>query len=174
MATRKAKRIVPIPATMEEANEFLVHIGEAQRVIAAIEAEFTSQVSAFRQAADEELESPNQALSSFVLGLQFFAEDNQAAILANGQKTVQLTAGSFGWRLNRRKVLIRKKDLNEVLARIKQLDLAAKYIRIKEEPNKQALLQDLPAIVGIAYSKPKEVFFAEAKPDVPGTKVMLI
>lgn len=171
---KKAKLIVPVPADTVVANDHLTRIGELQRSMDALESDFATQAAALRERTDALLEPLKAEFTLLTLGLQRFAETKRDLLLPKGQKTVQLGAGKFGWRLSPPRVALVQGRMSKarLLEKIKAAgaELAKKYIRTKEEPNKQALLSDQPPIAGVTYRQ-QEVFFVEPKVDIVSARV---
>lgn len=162
---------IPVPADTEEANAVLWRIGEIERSVLEIDQAFAAQVAALRQgqSIDSELALLNSEYEKITKGLKIFAESHREALLPEGSgKTVKLPAGSFGWRVNASAKVVHGRLKEEtVIERIKSLGkaFADKYVRVREELNKEALLADRPKVPGVTYSQPEKFFF-EANPAV--------
>jgi len=174
MAKKKAKPITPAPTTTDEANQSLAKIGELQGKIDVIEIEFAETISRLRRETDIQLDPLKQQLEDLMLGLEFFATGNRVALLetvGGRRKTVQLTAGVFGWRLTSAKVATGKMSDIALIEKLKALGLAEQYVRLREEVDKEALLRDRPVIPGVTYSQ-KELFFIEPKSEISSTRTV--
>ncbi len=159
---------IPVPADSVEANDVLRRIGEIERETADIEAAYEEQVAALRKDFDERRSPLDVEFKRITKGLEIFADDSREDLLKDGKKTVELSAGKFGWRLNS-SAKVSHGNLKEetVIERIKALGKAFsdKYIRTKETLNKEAMLEDRPKIPGVTYPQP-EKFFYESVPAV--------
>lgn len=171
---KKARRIIMIPASINEANISLFRLGVLDRSTANIENVLAAEVAQLRRAADARIAPLSSERSDLAAGLQLFAESNRATLLEGDKKSVQLTAGIFGWRFTPPKVEFLRGSAKKALALLKELKLK-KYIRIKETVNKEALLEDRPDVPGIKYAQYEEFYF-ETAPDIgtPETTVNVI
>lgn len=168
--TTRTTLSLPVPADTEEANAVLWRIGEIERSVLEIERAFAAQILVLRQGQniDSELARLNSEYEKITKSLKVFAERHRETLLADGGKTVKLPAGTFGWRVNASAKVVHGRLKEEtVIERIKSLGkaFADKYIRVKEELNKEALLADRPKVPGVTYSQPEKFFF-EADPAV--------
>ena len=166
MATKKAKQqeVIIIPSTTADANQVLFRLGELSRLADAVESEFADVVAELRAIADQRLAPVLEERKSAMISLELFADANRATLLVEGEKTVKLSAGNFGWRWTPFKVTLAKGGEQKALETIKSLRLK-RYIRIKETLDKESLLKDRPIIQGIRYTQ-KEEFFVDPAPAV--------
>lgn len=95
----------------------------------------------------QEAEEHEKKVQELLNGLYAFAENNRN-ILTDGRKrqTVEMSTGSFGWRMTPRSVSIQGEE--EVIETLEQFGLED-FIRIKKEIDKQAILKNPKAAAGI-------------------------
>lgn len=159
------KPILAVPKNTLEANASLYRIGTIDRDIADIETSLAAAIATLQNEAVAKLKSLVDERKDRLVGLEQFAVDNRADILADGRKSVELAAGVIGWRMTPLKVVLARGGEKKALETLKRLRLQ-KYIRTKESLDKQSLLRERPEITGIRYVQ-REAFFAEAKTDIP-------
>lgn len=169
MAAKKTqKQMIVVPATVADANEILFRLGELNRLADAIESEFADAVNELRRIADERLALVLEERKSKATSIRLFADANRKTLIKGDEKTVKLSAGSFGWRFTPYKVTLAAGGEKKALETIKALKLK-RYIRIKEALDKEALLKTRPVIPGIRYTQ-KEEFFVDPTPAVDDTQ----
>jgi phage host-nuclease inhibitor protein Gam len=92
-----------------------------------------------------------------------FAEANRDRLTGGGKvKFASFATGKISWRSRPAKVSIRGAE--DVMEAIKAMGLAARFIRVKEEPNKEAMLEDRQTaamIKGISIGSEGEDFIVE-------------
>lgn len=179
----------PVPKTIDEAEAFLAKMRENQRALAAIGTEYDSQVgeletafAVIKLAHDEQVATlrdvaadkarPFQTeLEQLSLGLRDFGRENRSALLKKEEKTVKLTNGVLQWVLNPARVSTGNLKHEVIIAAIKKCGrtMRLRFVRIKEELNKEALLEHRPVIEGITYPQ-DEKFIVQVVTDTPEGK----
>ena len=162
---RKAKTLgvnLPVPQSRDDAAETLRAIGETNRAIARIEADMNDAIGRLKDEA-EKLASPlKDQVVARTEGLKVWAEANRDTLTNGGRtKTADLGTGKISWRL--RPASVRITGVDRVIEAIKKLGFAA-FLRVKEEPNKEAMLADpdkARLISGISIGSEGEDFIAE-------------
>lgn len=136
---------INVPTTLKEAEIFLAELGKAQRERDKFRLALNDKIAELKQKYEEAAAPAAQRIAELVDGLYVFAEKHKADILPTG-KTVALETGHIGWRTTPPKVSLRNQ--HAVLERIKAMGLN-QFLRIKEEINKEAMLQEPEIAVGI-------------------------
>lgn len=145
----KALAAAPVPQTVEEANEAIRRIGEAERHLAGLQA----QLSEFVDTAKAEVEfaaAPYKAvIKNLSAGVQTFCEANRKTLTDDGRrKFFAFAAGKVLWRFTPKAVKPagKKFSWDIILANIQLMrrDNAKleKFLRRKVEINKDAMLED--------------------------------
>lgn len=119
--------------TYEDADAALRKIGVIDRDLGLIEAAMNEGIEKLKQGAKERAEPLKATKASLERHLKEFAESHRADF--SSARTRELTFGSIGFRRSS-SVLI--KSIGDTLAALKGLGLA-QCIRIKEEPDKEAM-----------------------------------
>lgn len=147
MATRqKAKALPFVCQSKEQTMEAIRALGDTQRELTRIETEMNDAIAAITSARKEEVDAHKTRINSLIQGIQTWCEANRAALCEKGGKSANLITGEVTWRQRPPSVSIRAVD--KVLETLKALKLD-RFIRTKDEPNKEAMLADPTAISGI-------------------------
>lgn len=142
---------------LEDANLVLKEIGIMEREIEVIDAEAHKLISEIKEDAAKKGKPIRKRITDLSALLGAFAEYNRNDLFKE-KKTVELTFGIFGYRKST-SIRVRKTTV-ELL---KKLNMG-QFIRIKEEPNKEALanLDDEQLAQVDAVRKVKDGFFCES------------
>ncbi|MCL2297780.1 MAG: host-nuclease inhibitor Gam family protein [Proteobacteria bacterium] len=117
----------------DDVDNALKEIGGIQRELAMIEAEQNAAIDDIKAGAKEQAAPLAERIKALETAMKEFCDSNRADFLK--VKTKELTFGSVGYRLST-KVVIKK--VADCVQAMKDLDLW-QFIRIKEEPDKEAL-----------------------------------
>jgi phage host-nuclease inhibitor protein Gam len=166
MAVKKVKAAganIPIPQDDSEARSAIREIGELNRDVMRLEAEMNDKIAALQQEYGEKVAPLRGTITVKTDGLKMFCEVNRDRLTGGGKvKFARFATGQISWRSRPAKVTIRGAD--DVLAAIKAVGLAAKFIRTKEEINKEAMLDDRVTagmIRGVSIGSEGEDFIVE-------------
>jgi phage host-nuclease inhibitor protein Gam len=143
--------------TIGDADLALKEIGLLEYQLEAIDGEANKEIAAIKEKCAKEGEGLRSRIADLSALLGAYAEYNRAELFKD-RKSVELSFGSFGYRKST--AISVKKTTLELL---KKLGLA-RYIRIKEEPDKEAMagLDDDTLVQVDAARKVKDAFFCEA------------
>lgn len=145
--------------TLEDVNLAMRDIGLWQRDLDAIDTQANKEIAEIKTKASKAGEPLRDKISATVAKIQAFAEYNKDDYFVD-RKSVDLSFGTMGWRKST-SISIKKTTTLELLKKLK-LD---KYIRVKEEPNKETMAElDDDTLASVdAVRKVKNDFFVEAK-----------
>lgn len=150
---------VGMPQSKEEVILSIKEVGDIQREIARTEAAMNDEIGRITQIFAPTIEEKYEQLKVLQVGIQAWCEVNRDNLTQGGKtKTVNFTTGEVSWRSRPDSVSIKKVEV--VLETLKQCQLQ-RFIRIKEEINKEAILADklaVTAIPGITINSGKEDF----------------
>lgn len=138
---------VPVPQSRDEAARAIGEIGRLQRERARIETAMNDEIAVIR----ERFEAAAQPLSVQIAakrdGVALWCEANRQSLTQNGRtKTAQFPTGEVRWRVTPPKVAIR--GVEAVLDALKRAGLR-RFVREKEEVNKEAILAEPDAVIAI-------------------------
>lgn len=130
----------PVPQTDEEANDFIARIGEAQRERTRIETAMNDALAALKEQYEDKARPHKTQIEALTQGVQVFCEANRARLTRDGKvKFYRFGAGEVCWRTRPLKVSVCNQEV--VIAALKRLDLG-RFLRVKEEVNKEAMLAE--------------------------------
>lgn len=148
MATRKKTKAAQWVCQSKELTiEAIRALGDAQRELTRVETEINDQIAAITAGRKDEIEALKTRIDTLAGGIQTWCEAHRAELLAGGGKEANLITGLVKWRQRPPSVSIRSVD--KVLETLRSLGLG-RFIRSKDEPNKEAMLADPTAVSGIA------------------------
>lgn len=149
---------VPVPQSAAEANAFIKRIGKMQQEFIRREAVMNAELQHLVNRHARVPARLREQIERHKKGLQIWAAANRKQLTDDGKvKFHDFDAGRIAWRFKPMRVALKKGV--DVLAALKKAKLD-RFIRTKEEPNKEAMLEDQAAlkdIVGIKF-KQDEVF----------------
>ncbi|EBW7149646.1 host-nuclease inhibitor protein Gam [Salmonella enterica subsp. enterica serovar Coeln] len=146
------------PQSREQVSIDIKKIGDIQRELTRIEADANDQIAVIMNQNTPKIEALRAELDVLQKGVQTWCEANRSSITKGNSKTANLITGEVSWRTKPDSVSIKGVEL--VLEALKKLKLD-RFIRRKEEINKDAILADKKAvenIKGISIVSGKEVF----------------
>ncbi|EBN8057055.1 host-nuclease inhibitor protein Gam [Salmonella enterica] len=147
------------PQSREQVSVDIKKIGDIQRELTRIETDANDQIAVIMNQNTPKIEALRAELDVLQKGVQTWCEANRAEITKDGKtKTANLITGEVAWRTRPDSVSVKGVDL--VLEALKKLKLN-RFIRRKEEINKDAILADKKAvenIKGISIVSGKEDF----------------
>lgn len=161
--TRMIGTNLPVPQDDSEAREAIRELGDMNREILRLEAEMNDQIAKLQQHYGDLAAPVRDAVLAKQEGLKTFCEANRSRLTAGGKvKYHRFSTGQISWRLRPAKVSIR--GVEDVIAAIKAARLGSRFLRIKEEINKDAMLEDrstATAIRGVTIGSDGEDFIVE-------------
>jgi phage host-nuclease inhibitor protein Gam len=138
----------PVPQSREEAAASVRRVGEIRRDLARLEADMNDRIAAIKQSYEAAAGVLRVELDAEMTGLQTWSEANRAALTEGGRvKTADLGTGTVGWRL--RPPSVRIVSAERVIDMMKNLGLG-RFVRTREEIDREALLREPDAVKGIA------------------------
>jgi len=135
-----------VPKSREEVAEGIAAIGRHQRERERIKAAMNDDFAALKKKYEEKAAPHNDAIQESAAGIQTWCEANRDELLTGKVKTVGFTTGKISWRLRPPSVSL--KGVADVLKALKKHGLD-RFIRTKEEVNKDAILAEPKAVEGL-------------------------
>lgn len=148
--------------SVTEVQDFIRQIGDKQREIVRIETLMNDKIAEITASHNGEINAIKREITGMSTAVQTWCEANRNVIVKKGSKTANLITGEVSWRFNPPSISLRK--VEDVLATLKEMKLN-RFIRVKEEVNKEALLAEpLTAmkVAGVTVKSGQEFF--EIKP----------
>lgn len=136
------------PQTRDDVARMIRDIGDLQREFSRQSTEMNDAIAAITAQYQPTLASLTQRIEALQAGVQTWCEANRDALTGGGKvKTVNLVTGEVQWRQRPPSVRIRAQEV--VIETLERLGLA-RFIRVKKEVNKEAILAEPAAVEGIA------------------------
>lgn len=142
----KSQAKVFVCQSKEQTAECIKQIGDAQRQLIRLETELNDIIATETDKRKTDIDALKQQIDMLSTGVQLWCEANRELLCAKGGKTANLVTGEVNWRQRPPKVTVRGAD--KVLEMLRALKLN-KFIRTKEDINKDAILAEPKAVAAI-------------------------
>ena len=154
MATRlKAKTLASVPQSKNDCAEYIRNVGDLQREFERRRAEMNDAIAVITQQYQPGMEELSQRIGSIQEGIQAWCEAHRVELCGehdrNG-KTANFVTGTVSWRQRPPSISVRGAET--VIETLQRMGLE-RFVRSKEEINKEAMLNEPDAIRGIAGIK---------------------
>lgn len=153
MSTKKTPRLkktaaARVPQSKDEVAADIKSIGDLQRERQALVSVMNEALANITAEAQPHIEELDQKIAALQGGVQSWCEANRDALTSGGKvKTADFITGTVSWRQRPPSVAVR--GVEAVLDTLRRMNLA-RFIRTKEEVNKEAILNDPDAVRGVA------------------------
>ncbi|HAF2714440.1 TPA: host-nuclease inhibitor Gam family protein [Salmonella enterica subsp. enterica serovar Muenchen] len=135
------------PQSKEQVSVDIKKIGDIQRELTRIETDANDQIAVIMNQNTPKIEALRAELDVLQKGVQTWCEANRSTITKGDSKTANLITGEVAWR--KKPDSVNLKGVEIVIETLKKLKLD-RFIRRKEEVNKDAILADKEAVKGIS------------------------
>jgi phage host-nuclease inhibitor protein Gam len=144
----KSAAAVYVPQSKDDVISDIRKIGDLSRELSRTEAEMNDKIAVITDSYAPGMEAIKKDLELLQKGVQSWCESNRDELTGNGKtKTANLITGEVCWRNRPPSVSIRGND--SVIETLVRLGLD-RFIRRKEEINKEAILNEPSAVSGVA------------------------
>lgn len=142
---------VPVPQNRDDAVSAIARIGHHQRERERLKGEMDEQITTLREKYDRAMAPHVDEIKALTSGIHTWAEANRDELTQKGKvKTANLMTGELRWRITPPSCkLVRVK---EAIEELKQKALK-RFLRVKEEVNKEAILADQDAVKDCSWIK---------------------
>ncbi|ELJ9127833.1 host-nuclease inhibitor Gam family protein [Salmonella enterica] len=151
------------PQTRDEVSRDIRKLGDEQREAIRLEAAMNDEIAAITERYTPLIEAHKKSIKALFKGISDWCKTNRDELTNGGKtKTANLTTGNVSWRLGNPSCSV-SRDVEPVLDMLHRLGLE-RFIRTKEEVNKEAVLADPAAvkgIVGITVKQATESFYVD-------------
>lgn len=151
MATKlKAKTLAAVPQSKNDCAESIRVLGDLQREFDRQRGEMNDAIAEITQRHQPGLAHLTERMDALQGGVQAWCEAHRVELCGEGSragKTANLITGEVSWRQRPPSVSIRGAEL--VLETLQRMGLG-RFVRVKTEPNKDAMLAEPDALRGIA------------------------
>lgn len=143
----------------EEVQGAIKEIGDKQRELQRLATEMNDELAAISERYAPLIEAVKDEIKPMQKGVQMWCEVHRNALTDNGKvKTAQLLTGEVSWRFKPPSVTVRNAEA--VIDVLEKVGLS-RFVRVKKEVNKEAVLaepQAVSAIEGISIKSGEEEF----------------
>jgi phage host-nuclease inhibitor protein Gam len=153
---------LPVPQNKDDAARAVQEIGTTDRQIARMEADLNDAIAEMKRQAEALAQPLRERRDAVTEGLKVWAEANRDKLTDGGRvKSADLGTGKISWRFRPPSARVTK--VEAVLEHLKKLGLQ-RFIRVKEEPNKDAMLAEpdvARTVAGVTIGSEGEDFIVE-------------
>lgn len=143
----KTSALESVPQSLDEVNAAVAEIGRCQRERAQIQKLMNDSLADVRDCHEKAAKPYAERIADLTRGVATWCEAHRAELTKDGKtKTARLATGEVSWRMRPPSVVAR--GLATILDTLKRLGLE-RFIRTKEELDKDAILADRAAIEGV-------------------------
>lgn len=144
---KTAAAVAPVPQDRDQVTAAIREIGELQRQIVRTSTEMNDELAAVKERYEAQAQPLQARIDALTQGLQIWAEANRDRITQHGKtKTVAFPSGELNWRT--RPPSVRVTGAEAVLDILRRMGLG-RFIRSKEEVNKEAILNEPKAVANV-------------------------
>lgn len=147
IARIKSKATAYAPQTKLDCQSDIKKLGDLQRDFARAQADMNDEIAKITKAATPRLEALQDRIKVLQQGVQTWCEAHREELCGDAGKTANLITGEVSWR--QRPPAVRISGVDAVIDTLKKLGLG-RFVRTKEEPNKEAMLNEKDAVRGVA------------------------
>jgi phage host-nuclease inhibitor protein Gam len=147
MATRikTLSQPIAVPQSKTDAMRDIKAIGDLQRELNRIEADINDDIAALTNKAAPRIDALRERITALQEGVHTWCEAHRVELCGKG-KSANLVTGEVNWRKRPPSVSLSK--VETVIAKLRELGLT-RFIREKEEVNKDAILAEPAAVAGV-------------------------
>lgn len=137
-----------VPSNKDECAADINKIGTVSRQIAVLQAAMNDEIAAITDRYTGQFTPFQEQLKQLQAGVQMFCESTRDELTHGGKtKSAAFVTGTVQWR--QRPPSVSARGVDAVIDALKQFGLM-RFIRTKEELNKDAILNEPAAVAGIA------------------------
>lgn len=144
---KKQAVAVPVPRDAAEVSAAIARIGVENRELARVEAAMNDELALVKERFEAAALPHRKLVADLGQGVQVWCEAHRGELLKGDAKTAAFPAGEVQWRTRPPRCTVR--SASAVLDALRRLGLA-RFIRSKEEVNKDAILAEPQAVQGVA------------------------
>lgn len=144
----KKNAMIAVPQSRDDCAADINTIGRLSREITVTQAAMNDEISAITDRYTAVFTPLQEEVKSLTAGVQSWCEANRDDLTMGGKsKTGQFVTGTVQWRQKPPSVAVR--GVEAVIETLKQFGLV-RFVRVKEELNKEAILNEPAVVSGIA------------------------
>lgn len=132
--------------SQEEVQDCIKRLGDNTREIERLQADMNDEIAAITQKYAQMINPIKADAEDLTQAVQIWCEANKDKLLEKGGKTANLITGEVAWRIRPPSVVLR--GIDDVIVRLERFGLE-RFVRVKKEVNKEAILNESDAVAGI-------------------------
>jgi len=151
-ATTKVKQAAPaypVPQDVDEVARAIHDIGEHQRALQRMEAALNDQLAQIKAEAELQAAPYREQIKALAAGVQTYCDANRDALTGGKVKFAKFASGEVAWRMNPPKVVTKRGIGLETILELLRGRGLGRFIRTKEELNKDLILAEPEAVAGM-------------------------
>lgn len=145
--TRIKATAANVPQDRESVQSWIKQLGDVQRELGRKTAAMNDEIAVITEDYKPDINHLSDKAKALQKGIQTWCEAHRAELTEKGVKTVNLVTGEISWRQRPPSVSLR--GIPAVLESLHSLGLQ-RFIRTKEEPNKDAMLNEADVAASVA------------------------
>jgi phage host-nuclease inhibitor protein Gam len=167
MVKKKPAPAVDVPTSYEAANALLEEYGHVVRELAKVEGRLAARIARMTALIEATALPLKERQAMLAARIAAYAAENREALLQDGGKSHTMPAGRIGWRTNPPSVAFKSGvRVQVIVAAILRMKLRRKFLRLKLEVDKEAMLKEenrekAASIPNVRIVTDAETFFIE-------------
>ncbi len=137
--TRVKATATTVPQSREQAQSWIKELGDTQRKLGVVTAEMNDQLAEITDSYKPQINELTDKTKELQKGIQTWCEAHRDELTDSKTKTANLVTGEVSWRQRPPSVSLR--GIPSIIENLHTLGLE-RFIRVKEEPNKDAMLNE--------------------------------
>ncbi|MDR2092288.1 MAG: host-nuclease inhibitor Gam family protein [Azoarcus sp.] len=142
----KSETSVRVCQSREETQSAIRELGNARRELTRVQTHLNDGIAALTAGHAPQIDALRERIDALALGIQLWCENHRAELTPDGGKTANLVTGEVHWNAGKKSVSIR--DTDRVIEIMRTLGMK-QFLRDKTEINKNAILENPEAVLGI-------------------------
>lgn len=144
----KAAALIAAPQSRDECARWIAALGHQQRDLARLQAAMNDEIGAVTETYQPGIDTLSGQIKQTLAGIQTWCEAHRDEITEGGKtKSGNLVTGNVQWRQRPPSIAIRGAEA--VMDTLDRLGLG-RFIRMRREPNKEAMLNEPDVVRGVA------------------------
>ncbi len=147
--TRLKRAAMPAPQDAEEVSSAIYRIGENQRECARLESEMADQVAALKAEYELRMQPHREEIKQLAEGVHAYCEVHRTELTEGKVKYARFASGEVNWRTTPPRVVTKRGIALDTLLELLRARGLGRFVRTKDELNKEAVLAEPDAIAGM-------------------------
>ncbi|EFO33248.1 bacteriophage Mu Gam like protein [Roseibium sp. TrichSKD4] len=146
-STKKLTGGFIVPQSKEECDDMIRQLGELNREAERIKADMNDELALVKERFEKQAAPVKSKAKELLKGIETWCAANRDSLTGGKVKFAKFMNGEIAWRVRPPRVVCR--SIDAALAALREHGLE-KFIRTKEEINKEAILEDPNAVFSVS------------------------